>query len=369
VNAQEGSMNPVQPVPRMSGKTEENKSTGQQKDLFQQQINTLYDPDQIAKTLDAWSQMPQFAAQQQAVDNQKKIFGLMASQPQQVDLSPLSRLVDSWYGTKLSDGYTKPQTPQEKLAALAGYGNKLATDQKGITDSIIKAFGDSRSGQTNQLSQLLLNDEMLRRYSDPALHLRPNNFGPTNFNSYQNAVEKAMGGAKTTDEASELKSLNDLVSQNNNPTALKELPIRLDKFLTGSARVSDSQIKMLGGDPSVINQLEQSIRAKVPELTDGGYLTQKNQQEYQNLFAEYANERNKMRQLQAQWLRSPEQTSRRGLDKGAGNAALPDSMVNIFSLPSGQTPPPGAGAPAGGGGSLQDAAKAELLKRRAAKGQ
>lgn len=329
------------PVRRGINKSDEIKSDATQKALTQN--NLLYTPEQLADTIKAWSNIPQFKDQQDDIDNQKKIFGLMAGQPSQVDLSPLSRLVDSWYGTKLSEGYKKPQTPQEKLAALAGYGNKLAGDQSQLTGNIIKAFGDSRAGMSTQLQQLM-QTEMLKNAVGLGQQ-RPNNFEPQNFKSYNDFVSKEMGGDKATDSASELKNLYLLVQQNNNPTALREMPTRLDKFITGSARVSDSQIKALGGDPSVLNSLEQKLRATLgpDDFDDKGYLTAKNQQQYESMFQQYAAERNRMRALKAQYLSSPGQLSRRGLDPGAGKAAIPDSMVNIYSLPSGGTAPTDTG--------------------------
>lgn len=319
------------PVKRGINKSEELKATGDQKTV--QQNNLLYSPEQLAAETEAWANLPQFKEQQNAIDNQKKIFSLMASQPTQTDLSPLSRLVDSWYGTKLSEGYNKPQTPQEKLAALAGYGNKLAGDQSQLTGNIIKAFGDSRAGMSTAMQQLL-QTEMVKNAVGLG-NQRPNNFGPQNFKSYEKFANDQMGGEKSGEQATELKNMAQLVNDNNNPTGLKELPLRLDKFITGSARISDSQIRMLGGDPAKINQIEQSIRSALPELTDGGYLTEKNKKEYLALFQQYADERNKLRQLKAKWLTSPAQLAHHGVDETAGKTAIPDDMVNIYSMPGG----------------------------------
>lgn len=345
-------------APRGSGRTQDLEGKGNIDSKLMDITNKLYDPTQIKSGVESWANLPVFQNEQKSIDDQKAQLGMMAGMKPQLDLSPLARLVDSWYGTKLAQGYTKPQTPQEKANTLFTYGNKLSQDQRDMTGNIIKAFGDSRAGLTNTMSQLLFQEQMRNMQQDPNIR-HFNNYGPQNFKGYTEFATKQMGDL---DKSAELKNLIDQVGSNNNPAALQDLGIRITKYLTNTARQNAQELQATGGgDPAILNRIAQTANKYAGNKDE--YLTPTNKSEYLDLLYSLGEEANKVRAIKSLWLKSPKMLSRWGLDPGAGDAAIPPSLINVYpSRPSQPT-----GAPAAGAAYDPNAVAAEMARRAAAK--
>jgi hypothetical protein len=118
------------------------------------------------------AQIPQVQAVEQG---QKKLDDLLAmemrGQPAQLDLSPLLALTDTWSGSKLLSGYTKPEGGAARRDKLLSYAEKIQDNRRDVAKTIIDAIGKSKSGST--LDQLV---EQIKataggKKQDPTIHV------------------------------------------------------------------------------------------------------------------------------------------------------------------------------------------------------
>ncbi len=77
-------------------------------------------------------------AQEAGIDENAAVYDKLKSLPSQMDYSPLMKLVDTWTGSKLAEGYQKPQSPQEKLMDVAKIGDAVQKQRSAYTDDMLK---------------------------------------------------------------------------------------------------------------------------------------------------------------------------------------------------------------------------------------
>jgi hypothetical protein len=91
--------------------------------------------------------------QDQGVENQMAALQQMDQLPRNVDLGPLMRLADSWYGSKMATGYKAPPTTREilserlkKMNEIQGQRSKFSTAEIAALKALIG--GSQQSGVT-----------------------------------------------------------------------------------------------------------------------------------------------------------------------------------------------------------------------------
>lgn len=132
-------------------------------------INTLSPMQQYLMTQLGGSSINKEGQQalQENIDKQKSgleqlagMQGALGNAPSQLDLSPLAALTDSLTGSKLLSGYTKPQTPEEKIGGLAKIQNMSQSQRQALTQDLIKLAQGKSSDRT--LSTLIRNEQSMR---------------------------------------------------------------------------------------------------------------------------------------------------------------------------------------------------------------
>lgn len=81
---------------------------------------------------------------------------LLKNTPDQKDLSPILNLIDSWTGSKLTQGYKKPQSSEQRFATAIGMNNQDVKDQGDINEQVMKNMQLLKAGsdQTSMLKKL-----------------------------------------------------------------------------------------------------------------------------------------------------------------------------------------------------------------------
>lgn len=88
--------------------------------------------------------------------------------PNQLDLSPLAALVDSWTGSNLQKGYTKPTNGLERIKSLADLQGVSQKQRDQIADSLVKlATSKSDMVANNKIANL---QDMLQKRQDFSAH-------------------------------------------------------------------------------------------------------------------------------------------------------------------------------------------------------
>tara|TARA_R110002012_G_scaffold303533_1_gene505347 strand:+ start:3744 stop:4523 length:780 start_codon:yes stop_codon:yes gene_type:complete len=81
------------------------------------------------------------AMQQQGIDAQRAQIQQLGQKPQQMDLSALMALTDTWTGSNLAKNYQKPETQQERAYKQAQLEQGLQRQEMGLIDDEIKMLG------------------------------------------------------------------------------------------------------------------------------------------------------------------------------------------------------------------------------------
>ena len=79
--------------------------------------------------------------QEAEVERNQQLRGMLSRQKEQLDISPLLALADSWYGGDISKGYQRPQTMQQRVAADSDLTERVRKGKKDIVSQLEQAQG------------------------------------------------------------------------------------------------------------------------------------------------------------------------------------------------------------------------------------
>lgn len=250
--------------PRSGGKVDV-KESDTTKRLTNTTSKTFASPDQIQGISDALDQLPEARAMH---SGEASLASLLQSQagaiPPQVDLSPLMALVDSQTGSKLSQGYQRPTTPQQMLDR-AVTGAKMLQDErsKDYTDKMagVRAFS---TGTTQDLLQTILANQAGASKTDF--------MGKNATQMYQQRLQLARQAQKELGDLRTAGGVLNNVTQalaSVNPTELKTVKTLLARIQEGTVRPQISVISQESGDPSLLQRWDNWVNTlKSGRVTD-----------------------------------------------------------------------------------------------------
>ncbi len=159
------------PVARGSGMTNEAavQTEDESRNKLGEKTATIMPREQFAEITDRVRGLPEFQDRLRGVENLEAVQAQLAQMPYGVDLAPLLALADSEYGSKLSAGYKRPDTPQERLGALAALEAKAQQAREQNADTLVSSIHPQITGETltEQLQSLTSGQKSQSQATDP----------------------------------------------------------------------------------------------------------------------------------------------------------------------------------------------------------
>lgn len=161
----------------------------------------------------------QIELQRQGIESQRAQVQQLGQAPQEMDLSPLMALTDSWTGSNFSKSYQKPETAQERAYKQAQLQQGLRNQESGLIDSEIKMLAMMDKQKKAAKGPKLTSDQWKvatfgKRMDDSNKQLEnlfsDKEFDPTSWQESANRMKpSAMQGEKTKlQEQSERNFIN-----------------------------------------------------------------------------------------------------------------------------------------------------------------
>jgi hypothetical protein len=212
--------------------------------------------------------------QKQGVDDQVEMLKMALGQRNGLDLSPLMALTDSWTGSNLQKGYTKPDA------------DKIQAGVQSMTQAIQKGRNDLSQNEIDLLkSQLGIaahKQEAEQRAADRALQLKmhqdqladsaANRKAMTDTKNLVHAQDKFNGDSNVSKVVGSLHEAEEtdkkLDEGLTNPVVAQAIPLYLAKMAV-SGRLNETEINMQGGSQAFANRME-----KLAKRIEGEGLTQ-----------------------------------------------------------------------------------------------
>jgi len=125
---------------------------------FEDYLNKYYQNPYVVNNLAALekAQSDAAAAQLQGIRDMRKTLENYTNLPASYDLSPLMNLVDTWTGSRLSAGYARPETPQQRLASVSNIQGGIQKGMADLADTNRQAVKDKQA-TFNTIAQLAQN--------------------------------------------------------------------------------------------------------------------------------------------------------------------------------------------------------------------
>ena len=149
----------VEPVPPADASLEPPANEGYSFPGFQPYTETEAGKELIKQLGDA-SKLGQDEAAKSLGDSQK-LADLYKSLPMQLDLSPAAAMIDSWTKGNLAASYKRPETPQDKIGAMAALQQGISKSRLGLTNAQTEFLKD-------RLTMAQKNDDAKIRYAEAA---------------------------------------------------------------------------------------------------------------------------------------------------------------------------------------------------------
>ncbi len=232
------------------------------------------DPNELATILKLYGDLPAFKDQSDSLNNQAELIKSMANRPAGIDWGPLNRLSDSWYGTKLSQGYKAPESPSERADKIMAMNQQLQNDRRDQQRNLLNAaIMFKTGGQSVKNAQSAGQTQVASEGSQTA------NIGPS-VGKFAAQTFKESHDLQTNDE--QLQKV--LVAVNSwNPAEQKSAPPITARILEGG-RPALMVIANESGNPSWIEKMK-SFYAKV----DAGTMTAENVAEFSQMVQDMKN--------------------------------------------------------------------------------
>lgn len=118
-----------------------------------EQMNTYLPEEESLAQYEAAMRAPHVQEQMQGLDQMRDMILSMPQAQAQLDISPVLALVDSQTGSKLLQGYKRPEDPSSQGKRILDYMMKLQDDRNAISQRVAEAVKSRKSG-TSALTQL-----------------------------------------------------------------------------------------------------------------------------------------------------------------------------------------------------------------------
>lgn len=299
--------------------------------------------------------------QRQGITDQTEMLkSALGAQNPQLDLSPLMALTDSWTGSKLQQGYQRPdyrkdnETVNALQEALQKGRNSLSEREVGLLKDQLDAVqrrDDSAQKEADRWAEM--QNQLAIRQQQQGFHNDMMNF--QHLSHAQDSLNKDSGYLEGQKSLSETALTDQLLAQatgpDADPVARKAAQMSLAKAINPQ-RLTETEMKPFGGSDAIGAQISQAIsNAQGKGLTDENlkFLTKVNN----------AIKAKAQGQIQEAATRHAKQLS--------VNTGMPVSDATYYLTGSRAAPETPASTPSqasGGGMDLQAAARAEIERRK-----
>ncbi len=218
-----------------------------------------YDPQQLLGIMNVLNSSREIQDQKSGIDRQDAMAEAYKHAPMgMVDWGPALRLSDSWFKTKLAEGYAPPETLQQRMEKVMAHQNKLQDDRRDLTKSVMGLAAQSESGRsTDKLSEAVrLLREQQAGAQDPTMKgagAKP--IYPQYERIWSSFKDDKVAGKYIT-ALNALPAAKVLLAQGTAP-AFEMLKRQLLQ-MGGDTRPSDKDVGAFGGNRTLLNKAQQA---------------------------------------------------------------------------------------------------------------
>lgn len=300
-------------------------------------------PDQINELNMDYTQLPQWKAAQEGINQQQNLIDMESKRPSAPNMKVVGAFIDQLNNgkTNYAASASSGETPAERANRILSYSQKLAQDKRDAMNTIVNAVGKSRSGMLESALITKLSDKTgttdkstdaatqaagastTKTATDPNAMIRGGRVNPVTAANQFNTYSK--GQLSTNDKSAD--QLNAIASEvgSGNPIDDARMAV-LRASMDAVGRPNIAEVKLESGDQSVLERARQTaVRAM------SGTLTDHNRDLILESLQTIAGVKQKERQMYVDKLKAQGKTQYQQNDQQL-NAAFPEGYANRFKM-------------------------------------